>query len=326
MKGSISEEALSLYGRMVAERADLNFSEGDTYDFTRCVRPDGTAYASSGKCRKGTEEAKATKDAAPKAPEAPKIGKEPKEAYASLMRKQQELVGKGDMSGAMKLNAKIKAAAAKVGESPEAKAQVAKQKEEGEKRMKAEGDFDTAQKKRDEGQLAVSLSPKDKKAVFDYTKQSMGESARSYDNVNGCLRFPPNCSDKKESAKFIKEFDSALGKLPKNEDGNAFYRGIRVEPGQTEQLYKALENAKPGLRMKDPGYGSYSAERKQADYFTSRKKESKNIIFVTRSKDITPINMYSAIKPENEAILPRGTEQTIRKVTKEGNNLIVELD
>jgi len=28
------------------------------WDFARCVRPDGTAYASSGKCRKGTEEAK----------------------------------------------------------------------------------------------------------------------------------------------------------------------------------------------------------------------------------------------------------------------------
>jgi hypothetical protein len=36
--------------------------------------------------------------------------------------------------------------------------------------------------------------------------------------------------------------------------------------------------------------------------------------------------MYSKIQGENEAILPRGTEQTIRKVTKEGKNLIVELD
>ena len=31
------------------------------WDFVRCVRPDGTAYASSGKCRKGTEEAKGEK-------------------------------------------------------------------------------------------------------------------------------------------------------------------------------------------------------------------------------------------------------------------------
>jgi hypothetical protein len=33
----------------------------DAWDFARCVRPDGTAYASSGKCRKGTEEAKEAK-------------------------------------------------------------------------------------------------------------------------------------------------------------------------------------------------------------------------------------------------------------------------
>jgi hypothetical protein len=76
--------------------------------------------------------------------------------------------------------------------------------------------------------------------------------------------------------------------------------------------------------MKDPGYGSYSAERRQAEHFTNRNVP--NIIFVTRSKSMTPINMHSEIKEENEAILPRGTEQTIRKVTKEGKNLIVEID
>ena len=29
----------------------------DFYDFTRCVRPDGSAYGTGGKCRKGNEEA-----------------------------------------------------------------------------------------------------------------------------------------------------------------------------------------------------------------------------------------------------------------------------
>lgn len=33
----------------------MNFSEGETYDFTRCVRPDGSAYGTRGKCKKGTE-------------------------------------------------------------------------------------------------------------------------------------------------------------------------------------------------------------------------------------------------------------------------------
>jgi hypothetical protein len=59
--GSFSEEALSAYSQLVAEHKGVEFAEGGVYDFTRCVRPDGTVYASSGKCRKGTEEEKGYK-------------------------------------------------------------------------------------------------------------------------------------------------------------------------------------------------------------------------------------------------------------------------
>ena len=60
MKGSISEEALNQYNRLVAEKQGLDFAEGDTYDFTTCIRSDGSAYGTGGTCRKGTEgEAKA---------------------------------------------------------------------------------------------------------------------------------------------------------------------------------------------------------------------------------------------------------------------------
>jgi hypothetical protein len=37
-------------------------SYSETLDFTRCVRPNGTAYGTGGKCRKGTEEAKPVED------------------------------------------------------------------------------------------------------------------------------------------------------------------------------------------------------------------------------------------------------------------------
>ena len=315
------------------------------------MRPDGTSYGTSGKCRAGTEQAK---EAEPKKAKSAKpvntapdnVGKaisklkekvaskvaskktekspDPKEAYAKLMKQQQDLIQKGDIAGAMKLNEKIKATLAKTQESPEAKAQAAKIKEEGESKAGSAKDFETAQKKRDDGQLAANLGPKDKKVIADYTKETGGQSPRSYDNMNACLRNPPTCLNTEESKKFVKEFDSALAKLPKNSEGNEFYRGVQVYSGQTEQLYKALENAQPGMRIRDPGYGSYSAERRQAEHFTNR--DRKNIIFVTRSASMTPINMYSKVKEENEAILPRGAEQTIRKVTKEGNNLIVELD
>lgn len=339
------------------KRTYSTFSEDASavLDFARCQRADGTFYGTSGTCRKGTPvgpremnalkkaaasgnkkakaaldvvEGKKTKEQAKKelgspAPKA-KTAKDPKEEYASLLKKQQELVQKGDIASAMKLNDKIKAAADKVSKTPEAKSQEAKLKKDAESRKKAEESFEAAQKKREDGQLAANLTSKDKKVIADYTRETGGQSPRSYDNMNGCLRFPPSCPDPKTSKQFVREFDAALKKLPKNDDGNEFYRGIRVDPGQTEQLFNALENAKPGTKMKDPGYGSYSAERREAERFTNRNRP--NIIFVTRSKSMTPINMYSMVKDENEAILPRGTEQVIRSVKKEGKNLIVELD
>lgn len=55
MNGRISEEALELYNLLAAEKQGLDFSEEGTYDFARCMRPDGTYYGTRGKCRKGSE-------------------------------------------------------------------------------------------------------------------------------------------------------------------------------------------------------------------------------------------------------------------------------
>lgn len=46
MQGHISKEALSQCEVLL----------GATFDYTRCVRPDGSAYGTGGKCRKGTEQ------------------------------------------------------------------------------------------------------------------------------------------------------------------------------------------------------------------------------------------------------------------------------
>ena len=55
MKGYFSEETLNNYARLAAEKLDVDFAEGDLYDFTTCIRPDGSAYGTGGKCRKGSE-------------------------------------------------------------------------------------------------------------------------------------------------------------------------------------------------------------------------------------------------------------------------------
>jgi hypothetical protein len=55
MKGSFSEESLRRFTELAAQAQPAEFSERDTYDFTRCVRPDGSFYGTDGRCRKGTE-------------------------------------------------------------------------------------------------------------------------------------------------------------------------------------------------------------------------------------------------------------------------------
>ena len=69
--GGFTEEALAAYQKALAEREGTDFAEGDSYDFTTCIRPDGSAYGTGGQCRKGSKgEAKAkepkAKAAAPK--------------------------------------------------------------------------------------------------------------------------------------------------------------------------------------------------------------------------------------------------------------------
>jgi len=53
--GGFTEEALVAYQKALAEQTGSDFAEGDSYDFTTCIRPDGSAYGTGGKCRKGTE-------------------------------------------------------------------------------------------------------------------------------------------------------------------------------------------------------------------------------------------------------------------------------
>ena len=56
VKGYFNDQALEAYELLVADSKGFDFSEGEsTYDFTRCVRPDGSAYGTGGKCRQGTE-------------------------------------------------------------------------------------------------------------------------------------------------------------------------------------------------------------------------------------------------------------------------------
>ncbi|ATW62849.1 hypothetical protein SCBWM1_gp165 [Synechococcus phage S-CBWM1] len=72
-----------------SEKSLLEFSEKieELLDFTRCVRADGSAYGTSGQCRKGTAEAKEAKASTPPKPKAKakrvKAGTDPEKAVKS---------------------------------------------------------------------------------------------------------------------------------------------------------------------------------------------------------------------------------------------------
>jgi hypothetical protein len=182
--------------------------------------------------------------------------------------------------------------------------------------------------KQDELQRETKLTPKQEKAIRDYTQTQANTQnpSRGYSELNGCLRSPPSCKDKETSDTFAKELDSALATLPKNESGSPFYRGTKADSPQTRALYQRLLNAEPGTSIRDPGFGSYSSEDGIAKEFAGMGSRSPGILFVSNSKAMTPMNMFSMLPHEREALMPRDTEQTIRRVTKVGNTLIVELD
>lgn len=49
--GSFSQEALKKFNEMCSVSA--NFSEGETYDFVRCIMPDGEIYGTKHQCKQG---------------------------------------------------------------------------------------------------------------------------------------------------------------------------------------------------------------------------------------------------------------------------------
>lgn len=319
----------------------------------RCQRPDGTYYGTSGKCKKGSEvgatgpktkpKASTTKKPAqttqPKSTDKTKkqpqkqvvsgIGKPPTaKQIAAQEAKTQKLLAKikgpggskyvFDFRDARQELEDMKLHAADPAQYAQVIANRAKEEKEQKEKLERWGEM---QRKLDARQHSVysQLSKKDFQAIKDYTDEA---GSRPYTEVNECAR-KKSCMNL-AAKRHIRELDAALKKLPANEDADAFYRGVSVNPGDaTEKLYRALEKAKPGTTLKDPGFGSYSSKEQVAEGFMSG---SKNIKFVNRNKELRALNVFSSIPDEYEALLPRGVSVTIRRVTKDGDTLIVELD
>lgn len=347
--GGFDNETLEGFYRSYGER--LDFSEDGNYDFARCQRPDGSVYGTKGQCRKGKEVgAKEEKTKTPKATKTPKK-KEDASKEATTPKSNKTDQKKGEVKQKPKESAppsivqslENKVAklekAYKEDQSSLTKGELEQAKRDLKERIAFEARTDHYRKLKEidrrQEEAMKSMSETDLKAITDYTKAhnplNVFGRGRSYKNLNSCVRKKEGCKNKKQN-KHAEELDTALNKMPKNEDKVPFYRGVPVGKN-TKALYDMLKNAKPGTTMKDPGYGSYSSSDGVARSFGGAKVGGENregkrmILFVNKSQEIRPINKASAIKEENEGILPRGTTSTIRRVTEdEQGNLIVEVD
>lgn len=196
---------------------------------------------------------------------------------------------------------------------------------ESNERYEDKGDVENRLKKiNDRQKSAVSrMTQEDMYAIQDYTYEDK-ESSGSYFKMNECLRRKTPCLSP-EIRKNARKLDSALNKLPSNEDGDPFYRGIPVRSDKTKKLFETLKSSKPGDKITDQGFGSYSADEKVTKGF--QKEEGGSILFINRSKSLRPVNQFAHFSDEYEAILPRGVTSTIRRITEDSKgNLIVELD
>lgn len=158
-------------------------------------------------------------------------------------------------------------------------------------------------------------------ALQDYSED---KGVKSFRSVNKCLRNPKACGrgERSEVKEQVKEMDEALRVMDKNPELQPFWRGVSTNTPGGKELYKFLESAKPGTKLTDNAYSSYSWKEDVAKKFF---EGSSGILFVSRNPNLTPMNQYSRYAGEAEALLPRGTKQTIESVYKQGDTLVVEL-
>lgn len=53
MKGHFSKSSEIKFKKALSHLHGLDYTESELFEFTRCVRPDGSAYGTGGKCKKG---------------------------------------------------------------------------------------------------------------------------------------------------------------------------------------------------------------------------------------------------------------------------------
>jgi hypothetical protein len=172
-----------------------------------------------------------------------------------------------------------------------------------------------------------------KKSILAYTEsqQEAPTNDQGHLGMNGCSRNPPSCNDRQK--KENEAMDKALQELPRNVkqsitgevEAGSYFRGIDVTDNPA--LGNALVRVKPGETLTDPGFGSYSRNLEAAKGFNSPAGDPtrRNVVIVSRSAEIRNVERYSDYEAEQEGILPRGTQQTVRSTETIGNTTYINV-
>lgn len=181
-----------------------------------------------------------------------------------------------------------------------------------------------AERKRQEQEAILKRGPlktiEQVRAVQDY-------STNGYKYMNAIARgqrLPPNVDPEVYKQK-ADHFEEALELLPKNTEGVAHYRGIAVRA----DVAKMFSSLKEGDTLSDPGFSSFSKDRETADFFIDNYAKSEKdleVVLVTRSRKLANISGLSKHEEEEESVLPRGHQHRVKKVTRDGLRLTIELE
>ena len=230
-----------------------------------------------------------------------------------------DAVTKGQTAKAAKIKGELEEARKKVEalKSPEQKKKAATAEAKRKAEEKAEREAKRAQRANAAKKPPkVEISADARKAINTYTKDEPGPPA-DFQKMNRHARKGGGDAETKAN---IAAFDKALKELPANTEGKSHFRGIAASPA----LAKQMANLKPGDSFSDKGFGSYSRDSTTASAFTRGSRNS--VIIESRSKSLRGVERFSNIKNEQEAVLPRGQNQTVREVRKEGNTTYVVVD
>jgi hypothetical protein len=243
-------------------------------------------------------------------------------AMADVMKKKKaytDAVKKGQTAKAAKIKADLEKARAKVEalKTPEQKKKAADALAKSKAADKVEQiAAKAARANKAKRPPKVEISEDARKAINTYTKDTPGPPA-DFQKMNRAARSGKGDAATKAN---IAAFDKALNELPANTGGKSHFRGIAANP----TLARQMANLKPGDSFSDKGFGSYSRDPGTASAFTRGSKNS--VVIESRSKSLRGVEQFSKIKSEQEAVLPRGTNQTVREVRQEGNVTYVVVD